>query len=76
MGVELYISPEDLGRTLVARVNTNSVKSEDQDERCVLECEGQLVLLNLNRVETSTNAQNPQVEWSFFCEGGVHERDP
>ena len=45
MGVELYISAEDLGRTFVATVNTNSVKSEDQDERYVLECQRQLILL-------------------------------
>ena len=35
-----------------------------------------LILLNLNGVETSTNAQNAQVEESLLCAGGVHEPDP
>ena len=35
-----------------------------------------LILLNLNGVETSTNAQNAQVEESLLCAGGVHEPHP
>ena len=63
LGVEYYItSAEDLGRTLVATVDTESVKSKDQDEKNVPEHQKQLIFLNLNGVEPSTNAQNAQVE--------------
>ena len=35
LGVECCISAEDLGRTCVATVDTNSVKSKDQDDKGV-----------------------------------------
>ena len=40
------------------------------------EFQKQLILLNLNGVETSTNAQNAQVEYIPLCVGGFHEPDP
>ena len=33
LGIEYYISAEDLGRTFVAAVDTNKVQSKDQDEK-------------------------------------------
>ena len=57
-----YISAEDLGRTFVATVDTNRVKSKNQDEKGVSEYQKLLILLNFYGVETSTNAQNVQVE--------------
>ena len=45
--LQYYISPEDLGITLVATVETKSVKFKAQDERGVPEYWKQLILLNL-----------------------------
>ena len=73
-GVENDISAKDLGGTSVSTIDTDSVKSEDQDEKGVPEYQKQLVLLKLNGVDTSTNAQNAG-EWSLMCAGEVHEVD-
>ena len=60
-GVENYTSAKDLVRTFVLAIDTDSMNSKDQDEKGVPECQKQLILLNLNEVETSTNAQDAQV---------------
>ena len=60
--VEDYTSANDLGRTFVATVDTNRVKSEDQDKEGVLELQKHVILLNLDGVETSMNAHEAQVE--------------
>ena len=60
--VEDYTSGNDLGRTFVATVDTNRVKSEDQDKEGVLELQKHVILLNLDGVETSMNAHEAQVE--------------
>ena len=60
--VEDCTSANDLGRTFVATVDANRVKSEDQDKEGVLEKQNHLILLNLDGVETSMNAHDAQVE--------------
>ena len=57
---------------IVSTLDTDDVKSKNQDKEGVLEYQKQLILLNLNGVVTSTNAQNAQVQWSLLCTGGVH----
>ena len=56
-----YTSANDLGR-IVATVDTNRVKSEDQDKEGDLELQKHLILLNLDGVETSMNEHEAQVE--------------
>ena len=60
--VEDYTSANDLGRTFVATVDTNRVKSEDQDKEGDLELQKHLILLNLDGVETWMNAHDAHVE--------------
>ena len=60
--VEDYTSAKDVRRTVVATVDTNRVKSEDQDKEGVLEEQKHLIFLNLDGVETSMNAHDAQVE--------------
>ena len=62
---------------LVSTFDTDTVKStKNQDKEDVPEYQKPLILLNVNGVETSTNAQNAQVEQSLLYAGGVHEPDP
>ena len=49
---------------LVLTIDTDHVKSKNQDKEDIPDYQKPLVLLNLNRVTTSTNAQNAQVEQS------------
>ena len=61
---------------LVSTIDTDHVKSKNQDKEGVPDDQKRLILLDLNGVKTSTNAQNAQVEWSPLCAGVVHEPDP
>ena len=49
---------------------------ENQDKEDILDYQKPLILLNLNRVKTSTNAQEAPEEYSLLCARGVHELDP
>ena len=66
--VEDDVSANDPGRIFVSTIDTDDVKSKNQDKEDVPENQKQLTL---DGVETSTNAQNAQVEWSLLCAGGV-----
>ena len=57
-------------------IDIDHVKSKNQDKEVIPDDQKPLILSNLNGVETSTNAQNAQVEWSLLCAEGVHELDP
>ena len=61
---------------LVSTIDTDHVISKNQDREGILDDQKPLIMLILNEVKTSTNAQNAQVEWSPLCAGGVHEPDP
>ena len=61
---------------LVSTIDTDHVKSKNWDKEGIPDDPKPLILLNLNGVKTSTNAQNAQVERSLLCAGGVHELDP
>ena len=72
-----YTSANDLGRIFASTIDTDSVKSKNQDKEDGLDDQMQLIWLDLNGVETSTNAQSAAQEvWSLLCAGGVHEPDP
>ena len=60
----------------VSTIDTDHVKSKNQDMEDFPDYQKPLIFLNLSRVTTSTNAQNVQVELSLLCAGGVHEPDP
>ena len=47
---------------LVSTIDTDHVKSKNQDKEDISDFQKQLVLLNLKGAKTSTNAQNAQVE--------------
>ena len=47
---------------LVSRIDTDHVKSTSQNKEGIPDDQKPLSLLNLNGVETSTNAQDAQVE--------------
>ena len=47
LDVENHTSAKDLGRTFVLTIDTDNVKSEDQDEKGVPKYQKQLILLNL-----------------------------
>ena len=49
-GVENDISAKDLGGTSVSTIDTDSVKSEDQDKKGIPEYQKQLVLLKLKEL--------------------------
>ena len=55
---------------LVSTIDTDHVKSQNQDKEGILDYQKPLILLSLNGVKTSTNAQNAQGEWSLLCAGG------
>ena len=61
---------------LVSTIDTDHVKSKNHDTEGIPDDQKPLILLNLNGVETSTNAQNAEVEYSLLCAGGLHEPDP
>ena len=62
---------------LVSTIDAVHVKSKNQDKEDTLDYQKPLTLLmNLNGVKTSTNAQNAQVEQGLLRAGGVHEPDP
>ena len=46
---------------LVSKIDTNRVKSKDEDKERIPDDQKPLILLNLNGVKPSTNAQNAQV---------------
>ena len=50
----------DLGKIIASTIDNDNVKSQSQVEEDVLDYQKQLTLLNLNGVETSTNAQDAQ----------------
>ena len=75
-GVEDHSSARGLGRTFVSTLDTDSVKPQTWGKKGVPEYQKQLILFNLNGVETSTHAQSALAEWSLLCAGGVHEPDP
>ena len=52
---------------LVPKIVTDHVKSKNQDKECILDYQKPLILLILNGVKTSTNAQSAQVEWCLLC---------
>ena len=58
---------------LVSTIDIDHVKSKNQDNEGIPDDQKLLILLNLNGVETSTNAQKAQVEWSHLCAGRMHE---
>ena len=60
---------------LVSTIDIDHVKSKNQDKEGILDDQKPVVLSNLNGVETSTNAENAQVEWNLLCAEGVHELD-
>ena len=68
--VEDCTSANDLGRIFVSTIDTDIVKSKSQDKEDVPDHQKQLTLLNLSGGETSTNAQDAQVEKNLFCAGG------
>ena len=43
---------------LVSTIDTDHVKSKNQDKEGILDDQKQLIFFNLNGVDTSTNAQN------------------
>ena len=43
---------------LVSTIDTDHVKSKNQDKKGILDDQKQLIFFNLNGVDTSTNAQN------------------
>ena len=47
---------------IVWTIDIDHVKFKNQDKEVILDDQKPLILLNLNGVETSTNAQNAQVE--------------
>ena len=47
---------------LVSTIDTDCVKSKNQDKEGIPDYKKPLILLNLNGVKTSTNAQNAPVE--------------
>ena len=47
---------------LVSTIYVDHVKSKNQDKEGIPDDQKPLILLNLNGVETSTNAQNAQVK--------------
>ena len=61
---------------LVSTIDTDHVKSKNQDKEGIPDDPKPLILLNLNGAKTSTNAQNAQVEQCLLRAGGVHEPDP
>ena len=61
---------------LVSTIGTDHVKSKNQEKEGILDDQTPLIFLNLSGVNTSTNAQNAQVEQSLLSAGGVHEPDP
>ena len=74
--VEDHTCAKGLGRPCVSTIDTDGVKSKNQDKQGIPPKQKQQTLFNLNRVETSTNVQHAQVEWSLLCASGVHEPDP
>ena len=60
---------KEVAAQLVSTIDTDNVKSKNQDKGDVPVCRKPLIVSNLNGVETSTNAQNAQVEWSVLCAG-------
>ena len=58
----------------VSTIETDHVKSKNQDKEGILDDLHPLILLNRSGVKPSTNAQNAQVELSLLCAGG--EPDP
>ena len=55
---------------LVSAVETDHVKSMNQDKEVILDDQKPLILLTSNGVSASTNAHDAQVEWSLWCAGG------
>ena len=65
-----YTSANDLGRIFASTIVTDSVKSKNQDKEGGPDDQMQLIWLDLNGVETSTNAQSAAQEvWSLLCAG-------
>ena len=68
--------PEQSIAQLVLTINTDHVKSKNQNKEDIPDYQKPLILSNLSGVKTSTNAQSAQVEYRLICAGGVHEPDP
>ena len=53
---------EGIVAQLVSTIGTYHAKSKNQDKEAILDDQKPLILLNLDGVNTSTNAQNAEVE--------------
>ena len=71
-----YQKNKEVAAKLVSTIDTDNVKSQNQDKEDNPEYQKLPILLILNGVKTSTNAQNAHVEQSLLCAGGMHELDP
>ena len=58
----VWTRTQQLGRSLSRQIDNDHVNSKNQDKEVILDHQKPPVLLSLNGVESSTNAQNAQVE--------------